>query len=300
MPRHSSRRLTVASAVLAWLLNTLACPAPEAQPINLSATIEAASGGTVASEGGEISVEIPAGALAEDTTITVEEMPASSLGGDVAVQTAVFDIGPDGTRFATPVTISIAVDTDAVSADTQLAYWDGEALVALPGKGVVDDTLIGTTTHLCLFTGMPCVAGVASCPCRPDAVCNAGLSCQQGICVDASSPVGTWVSPCIDAVVNCDSDGCVTFWEKWIIVLRPDHSGDFGSSAQSQDESVCQQGGHLINPAADAAFQAQTSSWSLDGTSLSFAEQTFVFDASAQTLSLVINDVSIPFTRVVE
>lgn len=77
---------------------------PEPEGVIVSASV----GGEVASEDGNVVVEIPAGALAADTDITVERLePAdypSELDG-IPVLGDVYSFGPDGLEFAEPVRI---------------------------------------------------------------------------------------------------------------------------------------------------------------------------------------------------
>lgn len=69
----------------------------------------------VASDDGAVTVHIPESAMAQDPGITIralapEEYPAGlgAIADDPA--TRVYDLGPDGTAFATPVTVSIRID----------------------------------------------------------------------------------------------------------------------------------------------------------------------------------------------
>ena len=65
-----------------------------------------ASGGTVSSEDGQLRLEIPPGALGEDTMIEVVEIAEEDLGGDAsALSGPVFDLLPDGQTFAAPITV---------------------------------------------------------------------------------------------------------------------------------------------------------------------------------------------------
>ena len=64
------------------------------------------SGGAVSSSDGNLAVNIPAGALPADVTITTEPAAAPAAG---AVGT-VYEIGPTGTQFAMPVTLTLHYD----------------------------------------------------------------------------------------------------------------------------------------------------------------------------------------------
>jgi hypothetical protein len=85
-------------------------PAPTTQPV-ASGTVTAASGGTVSAPAGSANegteVDIPAGALAADTTVTIAQVVGDSPYPS-NVLTYVF--GPEGTTFSAPVTITLKVD----------------------------------------------------------------------------------------------------------------------------------------------------------------------------------------------
>ena len=108
------------------------------------------SGGAVSSSDGNLAVSIPAGALPADVTITTEAAAAPAAG---AVGT-VYEIGPTGTQFAMPVTLTLHYDTTALSGASEsslrVATFAGGAWQLLPGA-VVDTqakTVSGVTTHL--------------------------------------------------------------------------------------------------------------------------------------------------------
>ena len=70
-------------------------------------------GGTVTTENGEVTMTIPAGALDDDTNITVVGMGEGfTLQSDVGEVEAVFgvELGPEGTQFDEPVTLVFAWD----------------------------------------------------------------------------------------------------------------------------------------------------------------------------------------------
>jgi hypothetical protein len=111
-----ARRSLLAVLPLAAAAQLLACgggsSSTPAQTPHTSAVVTAAAGGTVTLAGGA-AVQIPAGALASDTTITIAQSAAAPAG---AVGAA-YDLGPSGTTFSHPVTVSLPVPagtTDAV------------------------------------------------------------------------------------------------------------------------------------------------------------------------------------------
>lgn len=75
-------------------------------PGTTSADITAADGGDVVL--GKAKLSIPGGALAEDTTVTVESSkPASSLPDASSLSGLVYDFGPTGTEFSEPVALTL-------------------------------------------------------------------------------------------------------------------------------------------------------------------------------------------------
>jgi hypothetical protein len=87
---------------------------PEGLPT--SATIGAA-GGALASSDGRLRISIPAGALAADTTISIQPITATAPG---AVGPG-YRLGPEGLAFAKPVTLTFGYSIDEASAgDAQL------------------------------------------------------------------------------------------------------------------------------------------------------------------------------------
>lgn len=70
-----------------------------------------AAGGTISLAGGQVALDVPAGALPKTTFLTA--LPASSqlpAGGPAVVPGTAWDFGPSGTQFAQPVTMTIAYD----------------------------------------------------------------------------------------------------------------------------------------------------------------------------------------------
>lgn len=75
-------------------------------PGSTTAEITAADGGDV--ELGHAKLSIPGGALADDTTVTVESSkPSSSLPDASSLTGLVYDFGPTGTEFAKPVALTL-------------------------------------------------------------------------------------------------------------------------------------------------------------------------------------------------
>jgi hypothetical protein len=117
-----------------------------------SVQISAASGGSVSVTGGTIN--IPAGALAADTTIsvTVKDKSAYAHADQVAVN--VFDYGPNGTTFLKPVAMTLDLQGVAVPSGktAMIAYFDGSNWQTLPDSAVAGGKVTASTMHFTPFT----------------------------------------------------------------------------------------------------------------------------------------------------
>ncbi len=119
---------------------------------SVSTRITAAAGGTVKLD--QVTLVIPPGALAADTTITIaSSAPSSSLPDQASISGMVYDFGPDGTTFTKPVSLTLPVSgaipqgKSAVCAflDTTKGAW-----VELPGSAS-GATVTCQTTHFTKF-----------------------------------------------------------------------------------------------------------------------------------------------------
>jgi hypothetical protein len=113
--------------------------------------ITASEGGTVEVDGAKL--DIPAGALSEDTEITVQEISKAGLPDAANIASTVYELGPDGTQFATPVTLSFAFDPSSTpeGKEAVLAWLDGDAWSALTDSQVDGETVAATTRHFSVF-----------------------------------------------------------------------------------------------------------------------------------------------------
>jgi hypothetical protein len=138
------------------------------------------AGGTVTIAGAELS--IPAGALAEDVSITItetaEEAPAGFLGSS-----AIYQFEPDGLVFAQPAAARIDFTGDGSELDLIWSTADGGGYQAM--GGAVDGTTVSADiTHFSrgfagrIDPGGDCGGG-----------CPAGEECLAGVCVDPGSGV---------------------------------------------------------------------------------------------------------------
>lgn len=98
--------------------------------------VSAVDGGTIEALDGTATLDVPAGALAEDTGITVEAVPSPD---DQAV---VVELGPDGLTFDpdNPITVTLAYDEAALGGiaedDLALNTFEDGAWIIVPGSSV--------------------------------------------------------------------------------------------------------------------------------------------------------------------
>lgn len=115
----------------------------------------------VASEGGFVElqgfrVDIPAGALSQNTTITID-LPTDNVLG----KRLIAEFGPHGTQFNTPVTISFPLTGVLwLGEPIEVARWENGAWTGLGGTvNLLGTRLSGTTPHFSTYGGKIVLAG---------------------------------------------------------------------------------------------------------------------------------------------
>ena len=124
------------------------------QPRHAEKLIHAADGGFVEVQG--FRVDIPAGALPYDATITID------LPGDLLLaKRVVADFGPEGMVFNQPVTLSFPLTGVLLNGDPiQVSRWETDHWVGLGGWLSGGGTrLNGTTPHFSRYGGTYIMAG---------------------------------------------------------------------------------------------------------------------------------------------
>lgn len=127
-------------------------------------------GGTVATLGQDVVLNIPSGALDGPTEITIEPIDPASIGvsgeeslvhGVLPIEGTIYRFGPDGLHFDEPVEVRLQYDPDALPLDTDEAFLGVYILngVFQPLTTEVDKenhVLIAATTHFSdYFAGLP-------------------------------------------------------------------------------------------------------------------------------------------------
>ena len=122
LPADAITDMSDRSAVLIAIV-TVACGGGETQT-SFQTRVSAATGGTVTA--GDATLVIPAGALSQDTTITVTiSSPGSSLPESSTVKGEIYDFGPNGTTFSTPATLTLPMtDTPAANERAVISFLD--------------------------------------------------------------------------------------------------------------------------------------------------------------------------------
>jgi hypothetical protein len=183
---------------LATLL--LACTASTTSVSNPNPTVSAdgsvsqtvgTAGGTVTSADGDLTVDIPAGALPSDLSISVKKEATSPAAGNIG---AVYEIGPTGTQFAKPVTLTFNYGSLQLElrgtplAALRVATIANGAWSSLDGfsEDQAASTVSGTTTHLSPYT---IIAGALVCvDMSQPKVCDGG--CVVPTCAGAGDLCG--------------------------------------------------------------------------------------------------------------
>lgn len=124
------------------------------QPGTASAELTAAEGGEL--ELGGASLSIPGGALADDTTVTVEsKKPSASLPDATSLTGLVYDFGPSGTTFEKPVALTLPLaKAPGAGKEAVIAYLDESSgswedlATTTDGSGAVSAEIMHFSTYV--------------------------------------------------------------------------------------------------------------------------------------------------------
>jgi hypothetical protein len=195
-------RQTCSIAMVA-LAATLGCSSSKTQSAADAAMTSAlipTSGGTLTTSDG-VSVVVPANALPTATTLTATEDATGVPSGTFKLQPSstetalavgpAFDIGPAGTTFASPVTITLPFDPTKLPAGTaSSAVTIVTAEEATPTDFTALTTTVVDSTHVSAQTSTFCVfvpvvqmpSGGGGGGCGSNTECGAGQLCVNGTC----------------------------------------------------------------------------------------------------------------------
>ncbi len=119
---------------------------------SVSEVIRAAEGGTLALPSGKATLTVPAGALSEDTELSLSVVSTDELPNADDLGSLGFDFGPDGTTFLENVTIELALEgTVPEDHKAVLAVLDGESWTEIEGSSLKDGTVSGETDHFSTY-----------------------------------------------------------------------------------------------------------------------------------------------------
>lgn len=180
-----------------------------------SVDISAAEGGEVTL--GEATLEIPGGALAEDTTITLETAePSGSLPDASTLEGLVYDFGPDGTEFLTSATLSLPSVGNVPDDKVAVISWLDEAAgewVDLATTTASDGSLVAEITHFTRFVVR--LNGVITDDCSYSACGGniAGTWSVTGVCASVPDDADPWMGKCPEGEVDVSLtlSGSITF-----------------------------------------------------------------------------------------
>ncbi len=179
--------------------------------------VTATGGGILKTANGSAALDVPAGALAEDTTLTLKVVAKES-----GTATSVYEFGPDGTQFLTPVTLSIKYDGDPGTGNKAVlaTYSDGE-WVEIAGSAAANGMVSGQISHFSKFA-VVIVDGEATLVSGCADVATSFAACGgdvqgtwkfEDVCFD-EFPIGStpWEQSCPEATMEYDStwDATVT------------------------------------------------------------------------------------------
>lgn len=115
-----------------------------------------AAGGVLATADGMVSLDVPAGAVAKETAITVK--PATEQLPGVGEWAPAIELGPDGTTFDAPVTLTMSFDGSKLPpgippSAVGLYTWRDGSWEGVPGTVVnaVDNTVTGQISHFSTY-----------------------------------------------------------------------------------------------------------------------------------------------------
>jgi hypothetical protein len=193
-----------------------AAPAPAgSNPAPTSVAIKAADGGTVATTG--VSAMIPAGALADDTTITVAVSDKAGMPNEADIAAKVFDFGPNGTTFLKPVELTLDFAGAAPEGKKAVvAFLKDGAWVPLEDSAVSGGKVVAHTTHFTSFT-VVFVAGqgqTGGTQCPAFTACGGDLTGTWSFSGACAEGIGDpFMGSCAGATasVTVDITGTITF-----------------------------------------------------------------------------------------
>ena len=138
-------------SVVVWVIAACGTNTPSS-----SQGVVGPAGGQVAI-GDTVVIDIPAGALASNTTITATATEAAAPPNTVAAATP-YLLGPEGTQFAVPVTLTLAFASSSADIVIYTAPANTTAYQAMPTTVVDASHVRAQTTHFSIFAAAAPIA----------------------------------------------------------------------------------------------------------------------------------------------
>lgn len=284
----SMTKVPVWGSVCRWgalSLAAVACGTPGESEGPASFEITAAEGGTVEVEGATL--VIPPGALAEDTTITVETVTSAGLPSEADIVATVHDFGPDGLTFLSPVTLTLDAQLPASLEDrVPTIAWLEEGVWTQVASTLEGSAVSAQIDHFTPFTVL-LVAGA-----------QVGGTCDvEGYTACGGNVVGTWSYsaacatlqelpelPCEEATfaLTLDLSGTITFVDDGTYqvsstivtttnVRIPKSCFPVSDIACSDiDEDAVEDGDACLLVDASEESESETGTWEAAGTQITF------------------------------
>jgi len=158
------------------------------------------AGGTLVTDGTSIEVRVPPGAVNRSITLTLTVQP----GADGSL-TNVYELGPEGTSFDRPVTISVEFASEASSGTRLVLAWaDGAVWRPIPGSRSTDGRIVGATRHFSRFAAREVPAEEPVYPWR------------EGDGEELAMTYWTWMDPATELTWQMPSAVRVMSWQEAI------------------------------------------------------------------------------------
>ncbi len=217
---------TVTTTTTAATTTTVGEPDPPAVNDDANSATIGAQGGSISSPDGLLTLDIPAGALTEDTLITVAPAPDFETPdlGDGEQLGAAYELGPDGQTFAAPITVSFDL---GASADSEVSIVvpvstspdGGTEGLAAPSISNEGGTLrvTGQTTHFSFVFAVVLGVVVAMDPADPSIlvgdtwVSGLGIASSVGSAVALTAVDAKAANPAVAAAQGTAQSGDI--WE---------------------------------------------------------------------------------------
>lgn len=147
-----------------------------ASPPSTDGALSAAEGGTVTAAG--LTLVVPPGALAEDTSITVDVLDTAGLPDAADIVSSVYDLGPDGLTFLSPVSLTLTA-TVPDDGRTPTVAWLQDGAWTPVASTVSGDDVVAAVDHFTVF------AVVLTGDAQVDGGCDTFAAC-------GGDPTGSW------------------------------------------------------------------------------------------------------------